>query len=606
MPATTTRLGLPYPVPADGVDVPRDIQALANELAPDTVIFTQGTHAARPAAGMTGGGRFYFATDADDLYYDDGTTWTTITTDPLITVNYPVLDVGMTGQIRAGRQLTTADFTSMGLVEPVGLFNLSDLTNLGTGGALVNKGAVPFGAGINGDAATSAVFAGSTGQALYIADIGAGDPFRIRTGSWGCWFRTAKRGTTQEMFGKRSASTYLFMFYVGTNNVVTVGVSINGTTNTDTVGVSDVCDDRWHFTVGTFDGTKTSLYVDGVLEAVTSVSGAIGSVAAPLNIGAAAADSGTAAANPSYGRVDEAFVTHDILTEDQIRNLYCARLPHLLPATPSRVSLNVRRRRRGGPLAAADFPTQPVRLHNFTAGALTDQGTGNVALTNNGTAISVAGADGTPQGAFSFAGAQNLSASDAGLPAALTPRSYGCWLKTTNVTSLGAVMCWGTYGSADARIHIHNAPAGAIRCSSAADEFNGPFVADGQWHHVVVIEDNAAGDGMKRKLWVDGRLVGGSTVLNSITLAGANKFRVGILNDGGSSWPFIGQIDGVFVTADALTAAHVAALYAKGTEALAPSPKNAGDHVEALEAAAVLATFDSLETTALIDLGVTA
>ena len=66
---------------------------------------------------------------------------------------------------------------------------------LGSGGPLVNLGAVPFGVGINGLAATAAVFAGSTGQALYIADTGAADPFRIRTGSWGCWFRTAKRGT---------------------------------------------------------------------------------------------------------------------------------------------------------------------------------------------------------------------------------------------------------------------------------------------------------------------------------------------------------------------------------------------------------------------------
>ena len=56
-----------------------------------------------------------------------------------------------------------------------------------------------------------------------------------------------------------------------------------------------------------------------------------------------------------------------------------------------------------------------------------------------------------------------------------------------------------------------------------------------------MVEDNAAGDGVRRKLYFDGRLVGGSTVLNSITLAGANRFRIGAYADGTA--PFTGQID---------------------------------------------------------------
>jgi hypothetical protein len=37
-------------------------------------------------------------------------------------------------------------------------------------------------------------------------------------------------------------------------------------------GVSDVCDDRWHF-VATYDGTSLRLYVDGVLEATSRLAG---------------------------------------------------------------------------------------------------------------------------------------------------------------------------------------------------------------------------------------------------------------------------------------------------------------------------------------------
>ena len=94
---------------------------------------------------------------------------------PVLTAQQ-ILDVGQAGQIKAGRILTAADFTAMGLSAPLGLWNLSDLTDAsGNGRALTNKGAVPFGPGITGAATEAAVFAGSTAQALYIADTGAAE-----------------------------------------------------------------------------------------------------------------------------------------------------------------------------------------------------------------------------------------------------------------------------------------------------------------------------------------------------------------------------------------------------------------------------------------------
>ena len=101
-----------------------------------------------------------------------------------------IQDIGLSNQIRAGRQLSPADFGAMGLAAPLGLWNLSDLTDVsGNGRNLLNKGGVPFGVGINGGANTAAQFSGNTGQALYISDTGAKDPFRIKTGSVGCWFK---------------------------------------------------------------------------------------------------------------------------------------------------------------------------------------------------------------------------------------------------------------------------------------------------------------------------------------------------------------------------------------------------------------------------------
>jgi hypothetical protein len=561
----TPVLGLPYPQASDTADVPRDMQALAVKL--DAVVPAQ--------AGKTA------------------------------VVSSLVGDVGQVGQVRAGRQLAVSDFTVLGLSAPRGLWNLSDLTDAsGNARGLTNKGGVSFSPGINGLSATAAQFAGSTAQALYIADTGAADPFRISTGSWGCWFRTAKRSSSQRLLSKDG----------GQANGNGWGIDISGsnlaeayykdaayTTTYATAGVSDVVDDRWHFGVCTADGTTLRLYVDGILEATGSAPAPMyGSVAA-LNIGGNGADASAITGNPHYGRVDEAFVTADVLTEDQVRSLYAARLVHTLGAQPKTVSLSVRRQRRGAALATTDFSTTPLRLHNFTAGSLADQGSNATALTvAAGTPVSVAGADGTLGSGYGFNGSSNLGATDAGLPSALLARSYGCWFKTTTLpaAALHMVAWGGTLGSLDIRAWISS--NGNLVCSSGGDSISGPFVADGQWHFAAVAEDNSAGDGVRRKLYLDGRLVGGSTVMNSITLVGANRFRIGAAADGTA--PFTGQIDGVFVTGYAMTTDEVLRLYAKASQTMASSPKNSGDHVEGYDSGGVLVVADTLDAQHYIDL----
>jgi hypothetical protein len=598
----TPRLAMPRPGLDDPADGPDAFNDLTDYLDPIATVYAQGTLAARPAAGVVG--RLYWATDTRTLFYDDASAWRPVSGATAAATALPVGDVGMAGQIRAGRQLTVADFTSLGLAQPVGLWNLSDLSNLGSDPrALSNKGAVPFGVGINGLAATSAVFAGSASQALYIPDSGAADPLRIRTGSFGCWFRTAKRGVVQMMLSKSgdAAGSYSYVLFAATG--VAAWVSVDGSNTVTASSISDLTDDRWHFGVVTFDATALRLYVDGVLEATNAVSGAIFAGAAPLNIGGRKADATTSvpAGEAFYGRADEAFVSADVLSEDQVRCLYAATLPHTLGVTPTGVRLNVTRRRKGAPLAVADFTTQPLRLHNFTAGALTDQGSNAQTLTNNGAALSVAGADGTPGGAYSFAGAQTLSATDAGLPGGLATRSYGAWVKTTTNVGGNAFMGYGgTIATADMRFMVS---AGVLVVTSGADVINGPFCADGQWHLGIAVDDNAAGDGVRRKLYLDGRLVGGSTVMNAITLTGANRFRVGSYADG--TQPFTGQIDGAFVCGYALAQDEILRLYAKGSQDLGSSPKEPGTHIERLDASRLLLVADTLDSQHTIDLGIT-
>lgn len=515
-----------------------------------------------------------------------------------------VQEPGLTNQIRAGRQLSPADFGAMGLNVPVAIYNLSDLTDVsGNGRNLSNKGAVTFASGINGGANTAAQFIGATGQALYLPDTGVNDPFKIKTGSYGCWFRQSAPAITGSLFGKESDPSRAYRFDIGgTGAFVQAVVSPNGASGTEVVcrSVSSVCDDRWHFVVATVDGAFIRLYVDGVLETATVFQATLFSSTGPFVIGGIFADGSTATTLPYTGRIDEVFVTADVLDEDEIRNLYCAKIPHTLAAVPSRVSVNVRRCRRGAALAVADFPTQPLRLHNFSAGSLADEGSNAVNLTSDPGVLSVSGVDGSAKNAFSFPGALTLYATDAGLPSGIAPRSYGCWFKTTSFSSFMGIMGWGTVGTGDARVSVTT--SGTIRCASGADFFDGPFIADGQWHFVTVLEDNGAVDNIRRKLYIDGKLVGTSTAVTSIALVGATRFRIASAPD--STIPFIGQIDGVFICGYILTPDQISTLYAKSLIALTGSPKNSGDHIEAMDANNLYAIFDTIEAQHQIDLAV--
>lgn len=519
-----------------------------------------------------------------------------------------VAEVGQVGQLRAGRVLTPADFTNMGLTAPVGLWNLSNLNDSsGNARNLTNKGSVTFDTGITGVASEAAIFTGSTAQALYIADTGGSDPFRIKTGSWGCWFRTAKRGLQQTLVSKwGTASQFVFNLWVTSTNVIAVDVSSAGAGLVGPTGVTDVADDRWHMAVATLDGTRIRVYIDGALDAQLSFAATLFAGSSPLNIGASAADGATAAVAPHYGRVDEAFVTSDVLSPEQVLNLYCASFSHTLGQVPTGTRLSVRRRKRGGTLTTANFPSQPTRLHNFTAGSLTDEGSGAVGLTSNpgtGAIVSVAGADGALGNAYSFSGAHTgLSATDTGLPSGTASRSFGVWFKTTS-TAVQGLLSWGS-GSGSAAGAWLGISGSNLAFQSGADLASWPGGVDGLWHFACAVEDNSAADGVKRKLYLDGRLLGNSTVLNSLTLGGANRLRVGA--DAAGTSPFTGQIDGAFVFSGALTLQQIQTLYNVGSQQLNPSPKSSEDHIEALESNRVLGRFDTIEGSDLINLAVIA
>lgn len=70
---TTSRLDLPYPTDDDANDVAGDLLALVTKLDSDAAADGQGLLSARPSAGVRG--RYYWATDTEKLYRDDGSAW---------------------------------------------------------------------------------------------------------------------------------------------------------------------------------------------------------------------------------------------------------------------------------------------------------------------------------------------------------------------------------------------------------------------------------------------------------------------------------------------------------------------------------------------------
>jgi hypothetical protein len=505
---------------------------------------------------------------------------------------------GTPGQLRAGRPLTPDDFLNVGLETPLALWNFSnnghDLS--GNGHNLVEKGVPRYVRGIDGADATAVQFDGA--NAFYISDTGASDPFRLKVGTFAGWFRSAKQGVLQSIVTKRGLSgTYAYWLRINASNVASFGISATGAAPIlEVLGSAQLCDYRWHFLVGTYDGITQNLYVDGKLDA-TAVRGSAGAEyifasSSPLNVGAFGADASTAVAESNFGQVDEVFMTSEILSPDDVFNLYCVKIPHTLGIIPSGISLNVYPGAKGGSLFTGDFPTMPLRLYNFSAGSLANEGSNpSSGLTVVGTPISVPGVDGAKGNAYGLSGAQRFTASDAGLPAGVVNVSYGCWFKSS-ASVAGYLIAWGTtQGTNDNRIYI--VAAGNITFANGSGSgIVGPFVADGLWHFVVAVHEVSPTDGLKRKFYLDGQLVASSPALNAVVLGGANKFVIG--SSLTSTNNLIGQVDTAFVCDSVLTLDDINNLYTKNVYEHLPSPKNPEDYVQAMSDTDLYVIFDTL------------
>lgn len=552
-------------------------------------------------------------TDSPDVPRDLNAVITALEANEKRFATRDVYATGVVGQTVAGRPLLPADFTDQGLAIPTAIYNCSDaLDSSGNALNLTNKGAVPFTTGITGAASEAALFVGTSTQGLWRADTGAADPFRFRTCTIGGWFQCAKRATFGYLVSKTNAANNDrgFTLFIDTTNAASfmIGHLAAPTAwQANPLSTTDVCDNRWHFIVGTYDGSRCRIYVDGVAENSKNLDGPMNGSAGPLNVGGGGAvDATTAGLSPPFCKADAVFLTSDILTEDQIRALMAVKLAHLMTRTPRRVDLAVHRRRKGGILVPADFPATPNRIYNLDD--LNDDSGNAVALTANvgtGSITSIAGPDGVRAGARQYYGAHTGdSATDTGLPGALVACSMGAWVKATDLAATRCFLSYGTLTTGE-RTLFYAAATGLATFQDGPTTTAGGLVADGEWHHVAVVLDNAALDGLKVKLYVDGRMVASNTTLASTVLAGANRLRVGARSDG--TVTFSGAIARAFISPTALTPEQLLPIYYRPSAQDAGwSPKDAGPHIERFDATNVLILGDILEPQNRLELGLTA
>lgn len=98
----TPNLALPYPLPGDTVDVPRDIQALATKLDPWQLYLTSGPYSARPAVGSVPESARYYAQDVGITFQKISGSWIIIHAEPIDSQTIPATPIdGMRWRYKA-------------------------------------------------------------------------------------------------------------------------------------------------------------------------------------------------------------------------------------------------------------------------------------------------------------------------------------------------------------------------------------------------------------------------------------------------------------------------------------------------------------------------
>lgn len=169
--------------------------------------------------------------------------------------------------------------------------------------------------------------------------------------------------------------------------------------------------------------------------------------------------------------------------------------------------------------------------------------------------------------AASFSGSTSLKhVSNASLATGNVSFSFGCWFKTTTLSSYQGIITKG--GEYIAGI---NGDTGALffethnGSGAGGNMIANATLSTGTWFHVVMIYDatDLGGGFVTKNIYVNGAL--DKTAIADQNVAGTDAFEIGALDAGSDVWLMNGLIDEAFFTKKALTLLDVVNLYNSGS-----------------------------------------
>lgn len=183
------------------------------------------------------------------------------------------------------------------------------------------------------------------------------------------------------------------------------------------------------------------------------------------------------------------------------------------------------------------------------------------------------------------------------LPGGSSPRTFSCWMRTSNTTS-GEIQTLFSYGGQTPgglfAVRVHNIPGVSGNHPARLEVFNGTVIGtkplnDGLWHHLaIVLEDtnnNSSLNVSETKLYVDGVADPISTTLPVVINTGNALVPCAGGSNHATNHHFNGDIDDIRIFPRALSALEIAEL--KNTEVnLVTGPQDVdGDGATATEEA---------------------
>lgn len=142
-----------------------------------------------------------------------------------------------------------------------------------------------------------------------------------------CWYKGTESGTLMQNWNLTSSKYYGFILDIYLTHlprlVVAKGTGTTaGTDYTAADAITTVHDGKWHWIVGTFDGSEIKIYVDGKLEATTAFANTVAYAATQYPMIGVREDAVASYSTYLTGSVDEVILRATAWSAQDIRRIY--------------------------------------------------------------------------------------------------------------------------------------------------------------------------------------------------------------------------------------------------------------------------------------------